>query len=196
MSDFKTVEEFERQIAAFFGAPFAVACNSCTTGLEICLHYKKAKYITCPTRTYLSVPMLAKKLGIKLEWDINSWKDYYELYPGIYDAAVLWRRDSYLPDSLMCISFQFQKHLSLSGGGVILCPTKQEYDVLKRLSHDGREPGIPWREQNIQEWGLHGYMSEEMAAAGLKKLPWAIETPPKEWYWEDWNDLLEMDVFK
>lgn len=192
----KAISEFEKKVAEFFGSPYAVAVDSCTHGLELCLRMQEVKTITVPCNTYLSVPMLAKKLSLNLIWRHINWQDYYRLAGNIYDAAVLWRKDSYIGSSLMCISFQYQKHLSLGRGGVILCPDLKTYETLKRMSYDGREPGIPWREQNISTMGYHYYMTPETAALGLQKLPAAIVTEPRKWTVEDWPDLTKMEVFK
>ena len=96
----------------------------------------------------------------------------------------------------MCVSFQYQKHLSLGRGGVILCQTKEIYDTLKAMSYDGRLPGIPWREQNISMIGFHYQMIPETAALGLEKLPSAIEAQPSQWEYTDWPDLTKMKVFQ
>ena len=189
------VAEFEHRIAAFFGAPFAVSVDSCTHGIELCLRMTGARYINVPRRTYLSVPMLADKLGIALQWTDEQWQDYYRVNGDIYDAAVLWKRDSYLPDSFMCVSFQYQKHLSLGRGGVILCPTKEAYNTLKRMSYDGRLPDVPWREQSIETMGYHYYMTPETAQLGLDKLQQAIDTPPRQWVVTDWPDISQFKVF-
>ncbi len=191
------VTEFENKIAEFFGAPYAVAVNSATSGLELVLRLKEAKYINCPRRTYLSVPMLAHKLNIELKWDDRQWEDYYAVYPDVFDAAVLWKRDSYIPGTYMAISFQYQKHLSLSGGGMILTDKYLDAEILRHMAHDGRTPNIPWREQNVGLIGYHYYMSPEIAQAGLDKLPDAIEREPRKWVITDWPDLTQqMDVFK
>ena len=58
---FEIVKKFENDIAAFFGAPFAVAVDCCTHGIELCLRYKSIEKITVPTRTYLSIPFLTKQ---------------------------------------------------------------------------------------------------------------------------------------
>lgn len=196
VADWSTVTEFEKQIAKFFGAPFAVAVDSCTHGIELCLRYTDARSMTCPNRTYLSVPMLAKKLNITLHWMNWNWRDHYMITPKILDAAVLWRPNSYISNMFMCVSFQYQKHLSLSRGGVILCDNKDDAIALKKMSYDGRIPCIPWRDQNISSYGFHYYMTPEIAALGLLKLSAAIATPPRQWKVEDWPNLLEMDVFK
>jgi hypothetical protein len=122
---FQVIADFEKEIAKFFGAPYAVAVDCCTHGIELCLRMKKVNKIIVPKRTYLSVPMLADKLNIDLEWSDEIWQDYYFLTDDIIDAAVLWRKDSYIPNTYMSISFQFRKHLSLGRGGVILFDKKE-----------------------------------------------------------------------
>jgi len=37
---FDVVEQFEQEVAKFFGAPYAVATDSCTHAIELCLRYK------------------------------------------------------------------------------------------------------------------------------------------------------------
>ena len=93
--DFSTVQTFEKKIAEFFGAPYAVAFDSCTHGIEACLYLTKAKNIIVPKRTYISIPFLAKKMNISLEWKDENWQDYYYLTENIIDAAVLWKRNSF-----------------------------------------------------------------------------------------------------
>ena len=196
---FKVVNKFEKKIAKFFGAPYAVAVDSCTHGLELCIRYQQIGVINVPNRTYISVPFLANKLKIQLKWRNDNWRDCYIInndFKPIWDAAVLWKANSYKPGSLMCISFQYQKHLSLGRGGIILCDTKEDAIALKKMSYDGRLPDIPWREQNIESYGYHYYMTPETAQLGLDKLDKAIKTKPKQWVVTDWPDLTKMDVFK
>ena len=194
---FNVIRDFESAIAKFYDAPYAVAVDSCTHSIELCLRYKEVKKIILPKRTYLSIAFLAQKIGIDLEWKDENWVNYYYLGgTSIIDAAVLWERDSYISGTLMCLSFQYQKHLSLGRGGMILTDNKKVRDVLKRMSYDGRDPDIPWRDQNIRTVGYHYYMTPETAQLGLDKLPEAIKTEPKKWVIEDWPDLQKMDIFK
>ena len=65
---FDSVSNFEKEIARFFGAPYAVAVDCCTHGLELCLRQQEIKHYTVPKRTYISVPFLANKLGIDFKW--------------------------------------------------------------------------------------------------------------------------------
>lgn len=194
--NFEVVTEFENKIAEFFGAPFAVAVDSCTHGIELCLRLRGAQYISCPKHTYLSVPMLANKLGIELQWRDEAWWDGYRVHGDIYDCAVLWRRNGYAKGTLANISFQYQKHLSLGRGGMILVDFESDAIALKKMSYDGRLPNIPWRDQNVESFGYHYYMTPETAKLGLEKLEAAIHTEPKKWSVQDWPDLTTMDVFK
>ena len=194
---FEIVNKFENKIAEFFGAPYAVAVDCCTHGIELCLRQQEVLTLIVPKRTYLSVPMLANKLNIRLQWNDEQWEDYYWLEgTNIIDAAVLWKKDSYIPNTFMCVSFQFQKHLSLGRGGIILTDNKEAAIELKKMSYDGRLPNVPWRNQNIDTMGYHYYMAPEIALMGLNKLEKAINTPPKKWSIDEWPDLTEMEIFK
>jgi len=195
MVDFSVVTEFEKKIAAFFGAPYAVAVDSCTHGLELCLRYNKDKRFSVPCNTYLSVPMLSSKMGIDFDWMKLEWAKFYYITANIIDAATLWQANSFREHTFMCLSFQYQKHLSLGRGGMILCPDEKSYYELKKMSYDGRLPGIPWRDQDIDTMGYHYYMTPETAQLGLDKLQAAIDTPPRVWSHADYPDLTKMKLW-
>ena len=194
--DFSIIDRFEKKIADFFGAPYAVAVDCCTHGVELSLRYTKAESITVPKRTYLSIPFLSDKLGINLEWKDENWKDFYYVTDKVIDAAVLWKRNSYIPNTFMSISFQFRKHLSLGRGGVILTDDAEAYEALKKMSYDGRIPNVPWMQQDIDSIGYHYYMTPETAELGLHKLVDAFKTEPNQWTVNDWPDLTQMKIFK
>lgn len=196
MMNFETVTKFEGKVAEFFGAPYAVAVDSCTHGIELCLRYNNVKSINVPKQTYISIPFLAKKLNLGLEWRTQNWKDFYYISYSVIDAAVLWRPNSYIPKTFMSISFQYQKHLSLGRGGMILTDNQEASIKLKKMSYDGRLPNIPWKEQNIDMVGYHYYMTPEIAEEGLIKLPTAILNKPKEWTINDWPDLTKLEIFR
>ena len=195
---FQAVKELEDKIAEFFGSPYAIAVDCCTHGIELCLRHQHITTIQVPRRTYISVPFLSAKMNLFLEWKDEEWKDYYKVnehFKPIYDAAVLWKKDSYIAGSFMCLSFQFQKHLSLGRGGMILCDNKEDAIKLKKMTYDGRHPDIPWRDQDISTVGYHYYMTPETAQNGLDKLPSAIKTTPRRWSINDWPDVSLMKVF-
>ena len=196
---FDIVTKFENRVADFFGSKYAIDVDSCTNGIELELRYQNVKKISVPKRTYLSVPFLAEKLNIEREWRDDDWEDYYWLNYSdkkIIDAAVLWKKNSYIDNTFMCVSFQYQKHLSLGRGGVILLDNENDAHILKKMSYDGRLPNIPWRDQNIDCIGYHYYMTPETAQLGLDKLDEAILTEPRKWKTTDWLDLTKMEIFK
>jgi len=194
---FELVEKFENKIAEFYNAPYAVATDCCTHAIELCLRYKKYDNITIPTHTYISVPFILEKLNLKWKFAHQEWKDYYYLdNTNIIDAAVYWKSGGYIKNSYMCLSFQYKKHLSLGRGGAILLQNKEDYDILKKMSYDGRSPNNPWMEQDIDTIGYHYYMTPETASLGLQKLPSALKSTPKCWNHTDYPNLNLMKVFQ
>jgi dTDP-4-amino-4,6-dideoxygalactose transaminase len=193
---FEVVEQFEKEISNFFGSPYAVATDCCTHAIELCLRYTKSNNVYCPTNTYISIPFTFKKLNLTWNFKDIEWQDYYFIgNTNIIDAAVLWEQNSYIPNTLMCLSFQFKKHLSLGRGGAILCDNYTDYVALKKLSYDGRFGNAPWAEQDITSVGYHYYMTPETALLGLEKLTNAIETVPASWSHNNYPYLPNMAVF-
>jgi dTDP-4-amino-4,6-dideoxygalactose transaminase len=191
------VSKFEETIANYFNSPYAVATDSCTHALELCLIHKKFNDITIPKRTYISVPMLAMKLSLDWEWREDNWEEYYYIgNTNIIDAAVLWRKNSYIPNTYMCLSFQFKKHLSLGRGGIILLNNKNDYDELKKMSYDGRDLSKPWAEQDIKTLGYHYYMTPETAEIGIEKFKVIKDIFPQKWNYKLYPDLTKMTIFK
>lgn len=193
---FDQVKRFEEAIADFYNAPYAVAVDCCTHAIELCLRHNNVKAVTCPTRTYISIPFTFEKLKIKWSFENYQWDDYYFLgNTNIVDSAVYWKQGGYIPNTLMCLSFQFKKHLNLGRGGAILCDNEYDYLTLKKMSYDGRTSNISWAEQNIETIGYHYYMTPETAELGLKKLPEAISSTSKSWSSKDYPFLPNMKVF-
>lgn len=191
------VEKFERQLADFFGAPYAVAVDCCTHGIELCLRYLKSNDVTCPAQTYISIPFTLEKLGLRWKFHDHAWAGYY--YIGntkIIDAATYWKKQGYVAGSYMCLSFQFQKHLNLVRGGAILLEDPDEYIALKKMAHDGRVPNQLWKTQDIDTIGYHYYMPIDTAELGLEKLPQASASDGRIWTSDEYPYLPNMSVFK
>jgi len=195
---FDTVSEFEKLIANYFNAPYAVATDCCTHAIELCLRYEQYDNIEIPEQTYISIPFTAEKLGLKWTWKKNYiWNDYYRLWnTNIIDAAVLWEKDSYLPGTYMCLSFQFRKHLNLGRGGMILLDNQEAYSHLKKMVYDGRSDDKPWGEQDIDMIGYHYYMTPETASLGIEKFKEVAFKEPKRYQYLDYPFLPDMRVFK
>lgn len=192
-----SLHKFESLIANFFGAKYAVSTDCCTHAVELCLRLKEYDNVTCPNHTYLSIPMTFNKLGLSWKFDRMNWEDYYYIgNTNIIDAAVLWRETSYISGTLMCLSFQFKKHLSLGRGGMILLDNEKDYVDLKAMVYDGRERDVPWAEQNISKMGYHYYMTPEVAETGIDKFNIVKNITPKKWNYLNYPNLENMEVFK
>jgi hypothetical protein len=140
--------------------------------------------------------MTFEKIGIQYRLIDAKWKEYYHLaHTNIIDAAVTWRENSYVPNTFMCISFQFKKHLSLGRGGMILCDNQHDKNELIKMSYDGRTRDTSWQEQTINTIGYHYYMTPETASLGLSKLDDAKNKMPKSWSWKDYPNLTTMPIF-
>lgn len=190
------VRKFEETIANFFNSPYAIATDCCTHALELCLRYIKPCTVTCPTNTYLSVPMTLKKLNIPFTWDNSNWQNYYYLKDtNIVDAAVYWEKGGYVPCTMMCLSFQFKKHLKLGRGGMILLDNHTDYQVLKKMRYDGRSDDKPWAEQEIETLGYHYYMTPETAKLGCERFDEVKDLKPKLWSNKDYPDISKLKVF-
>lgn len=190
------VENFEKTIASYFNAPYAIATDCCTHAIELCLRYLRPEKVTCPKQTYLSVPMTFMKLGIDWTFTDNMWRDYYYIgSTNIIDAAVYWKKNGYIKDSFLCLSFQYKKHLKLGRGGMILLDNFFAYDKLVKMRYDGRQNNIPWIEQNIDSVGYHYYMTPETATLGMTRFNEVKDVEPERWSNENYPDLSKLKVF-
>lgn len=191
------IQEFERQLAEFFGAPYAVAVDSCTHGIELCLRYLKSNDVTCPAKTYISIPFTLQKLNLRWKFKDYDWSGYYYIgNTNVVDAATYWKSNGYIPGTYMCLSFQFKKHLNLVRGGAILLDSLKEYQTLKKMAHDGRVPNQLWKTQNFDIIGYHYYMPIDTAKLGLERLPQACATKAVVWTQDDYPYLPDFAVFK
>lgn len=194
---FNIINDFESTVAEFYGARYGVAVDCATHAVELCLRLQAIKSTDCPKHTYLSIPMTLSKINIDWSWRDEQWKDYYYLGgTNIIDAAVFWKEQSYISGTMMCLSFQFRKHLSLGRGGMILLDNKEDRDLLIKMSYDGRTRETPWAQQSVDCMGYHYYMTPETAQLGLEKFADARSKEPKPWSYLDYPDLSTMPVFK
>ncbi len=197
----QVIDHFEKLIADYFGAKYAVATDSCTHAIELAVRLQDIKEPTVlPRHTYMSVPMMFDKLGIPYTLETIEWQEYYHIDPySIIDGAVLWKQNSYIPNTFTCLSFQFKKQLPIGRGGMILTDDITAYERLKKMRHDGRDFSKTQFEDDITEIGYHYYMTPEDAARGIdlfytmKDLPARAVTPRG---YADYKDLLEFSLFK
>ena len=170
---YAVVDMFERRVAAFAGAPFAVATDSCTSALLLCCRYLQAGEVVLPARTYASVPMAILHAGGRVRFVDRPWSGQYQLDPlPVWDAAKRFRRGMFSelpadPSSwrYQCLSFHIKKPLPIGRGGMILTDNRQAADWFRMARRDGRSDtgGGVWAEVV----GHNAYLTPEQAARGL-----------------------------
>lgn len=193
----QVVDHFEKLVANFFGAPPGVAVDSCTHGLELCLRLlAPQQLIEVPAHTYLSVPMTLDKLNIPYRLIDLHWSEHYQLRPlPIIDAATQWRRNSYAAGTYTVVSFQFQKHLPIGRGGMILLDDQDHWRQLQCMVRDGRERTLCHDDDNVKMLGFHYHMTPEDAARGIRLFHALQDCPAKTRDWSTYTDLRKKDFF-
>lgn len=170
----EVVERFERAIAEYAAAPYAVAIDSCTNALYLCFRRRwmteASGHIRIPRFTYVGVVRAAINAGheVQVGFDADGWVGEYEIHPlRIVDAARWLRRGMYREQTLTCLSFHAFKHLPIGRGGAILCDDEDDAEWFRRAAYDGRDRTKPIMEQTEFQFGIHCYMPPESAARGL-----------------------------
>ena len=189
---FEKIAEFESALAKFTGAPYAVMTDCCTHAIELCLRYDKSSRVLFPAHTYLSIPMTMHKLGISYDYTDKQWIGEYQfISTRIWDSARLLKEDMYRPGQLQCLSFGYDKPLSIGRGGAVLTDDIEVYSTLKQQCYDGRDLTIsPWEQQKIFRIGYHYKPTIEEAVKGLELLP-AVDQEPK---YKEYPDLREITI--
>ncbi len=169
MLTFDKIFEFESQLAEFVGSPYAVMTDCCTHAIELCLRYEQVRYCEFTAFTYLSIPMTMHKLGISYKLIPDYWTGEYRFQNTcIWDSARRLEQNMYRSGMMQCLSFGFDKPLSIGRGGAILLDNRNAYDALIEMRYDGRNLNIrPWPEQKTFRVGYHYKPTPEEAVKGL-----------------------------
>jgi dTDP-4-amino-4,6-dideoxygalactose transaminase len=163
------VELFEQRLCEYTGAPYAVAVDRCTNAILLAMEYyhKRKIKVILPRQTYLSVPMTLINYGYNVWLENIEWHGHYQIgRTDIYDYAVGFEKNMYVPGQVQCLSFQQKKRLNIGKGGAILLDDREMWEKLKRMRHDGRDSAIPTAEDTGIIMGYHMYMSPDEAARG------------------------------
>ena len=185
----KITEDFEKELAKYTGAPYVICVDNQSNALFICLYYwiqkrkkehlksKDFKYIEIidvPQRTYPSVPCEVIHAGAEVNFtkvEGETIRGAYQLTPSnVWDSALRFTADMYIPDSMMCVSFTgAYKHFKLSKGGAILLDDLDAYNWLKKARFSGRSE-CSYHDDNFDDnpvIGWNFYMMPELSARGL-----------------------------
>lgn len=195
---YEVVRTFEEEIASWANAPYAVAVESCTMAIFLCLKYLQPDVVSIPKYTYPGVAMSVRNAGCKLVLDNRDWQGMYLLEgTKILDSALRFRKNMYVSGHFHCLSFHYKKLLPIGRGGMILLDDCRAYQWLKMARFDGRKE-IPLCEDNATILGWNAYMTPEQASRGLclfesmknKNLP---DLKMEE---QGYPDLTTWEVFK
>ena len=172
-SVYDVTNEFEKRLAEYTGAKYAVAVDNQSNALFLALMFEdiKDQTITIPSRTYPSVPCEIIHAGGKVKFKHvkgKTIKGSYQLEPtNVWDSALSFTSEMYKPGTHMCISFTGPyKHFKLSKGGAILTDNHQAYLWFKRARYSGRRE-CSYHDDNLDMLGWNFYMMPELAARGL-----------------------------
>ena len=170
---YKITEDFEKSLCDYTGAPYAITVDNQSNALFLAMMFEevKGKSITIPSRTYPSVPCEIIHAGGKVKFKEvkgKTIKGAYQLEPtNIWDSALRFTADMYIPGTHMCLSFTGPyKHFKLSKGGAILTDNLEAYHWFKRARYSGRRE-CSYHDDHFDMLGWNFYMMPELSARGL-----------------------------
>jgi dTDP-4-amino-4,6-dideoxygalactose transaminase len=188
--------QFEADLCKYTGARFAVATNSCTNALLVCLDYFKPEYVGIPKKTYRGVAQSILNVGAKITWSgQDDWTGSYQLYgTPIFDYARRFTSGMYQPGTFQCLSFHYSKILNVTQGGAILHDDPIAQPILQAMTYDGALFGEYLHKQRYVR-GWHCYMGPEVAALGRVKLACLPKNNP-DLPNSDYPDLSLQGIFQ
>jgi dTDP-4-amino-4,6-dideoxygalactose transaminase len=170
--------EFEKRLAEYTGARYAITVDNQSNALFLALYYEKnikqniqSEYITIPSRTYPSVPCEIIHAGLKVKFKPVKGKTIKGAYnlegSNVWDSALSFTSKMYKSDTHMCISFTGPyKHFKLGKGGAILTDSEEANLWFRRARYSGRRE-CSYHDDHFDMLGWNFYMMPELAARGL-----------------------------
>lgn len=189
MNPHDITREFEKAICEYTGAPFCVCVDNQSNALFLSLIYDdiRGKEITIPSHTYPSVPCEIYHAGgyVTFEDSPKYLKGAYQLKgSNVWDSALRFTMDMYIPNSFMCCSFTGPyKHLKLGKGGCILHDNPGADKWFRKAYFSGRN-AVSYLEDSLDMMGWNFYMLPEIATKGLRDIqqfyPRGVKTPNED----------------
>ena len=173
MNPYSVVHSLEELLSDYAGSKYCVAVESGSAAILLSLFWFKEQNgslgtVTCPKRTYPSIPSSIILMGGKVEFTDEDWEGVYQLHPyPIVDGALRFKRGMYKPGTFHMVSMHIRKHIPVGRGGAILLDDKEAYEWLKRARFDGRGP-MPLMEDNFTQLGFNAYMEPANAARAIQ----------------------------
>lgn len=177
---YQITEQFENELSKYTGSKYVVCLDNMSNALFLSLYFEKniknrtSDTISIPNRTYPSVPCEIIHAGLKVQFyqvDGETLKGAYQLLgSNVWDSALRFTSNMYLPGTHMCVSFTGPyKHLKLSKGGAILTDDYEAYVWFKKARFSGRDECSYHKDDfdNNPVIGWNFYMIPELSTRGL-----------------------------
>jgi len=209
----KITEDFEKKLSDYTGAKYVVTVDNQSNALFLALYYEKhikntiGDSVIIPSRTYPSVPCEIIHAGLEVKFypvSGETIKGAYQLLgSNVYDSALRFTSNMYIPETHMCVSFTGPyKHLKLGKGGAILTDSEDAYKWFKKARFSGRDE-CSYHEDNFDinpVVGWNFYMMPEISARGLLLISQFYDSNGNPKHNEDlelpYPDLSKFDVYK
>ena len=164
---------FENKLAEYCGSKYAIACDSNSNAIRLCLHYLGITDcdIEIPAHTYVSVPNQIILSGNRPKFVDTTWVGMYPIGDtNIVDSATALYQNMYNEylNSYMILSFHYKKILNIGQGGMILTNDEKFNEWARPMIYDGRHKDRLYKEDEFECIGWHMYMSPESAKRGLE----------------------------
>jgi hypothetical protein len=209
------VTHFENAVARYTGAKHAIACDSASNAIKLCLNYvheaksikiPKGSKMYIPANTYVSVPNQIILEGFIPVFQQKEWHQHYKIgSSGIIDAAVSFYENMYSEtlidgkeDLFMALSFHHRKIINIGRGGMILSNSDRFNEWARPMIYDGRKKYMNYEIDEFECVGWHMYMTPEEAQRGLEifhdeKIK-SINEPVGSWL--TYKDLTKHNIFR
>jgi len=168
-------KHFEKAVAEYCGAKYFVAIDNCSNAIYLALKYVgvEEKEIEIPSHTYPSCPMEIIRAGGKVKFRESDriLEGAYELGDTkVYDSALRFTADQYIPGTFMCLSFTGPyKIMKLGKAGGILTDNLDAVNWFKKARFSGRGE-CSYHVENFDDNPVIGgnfYLMPEIAARGI-----------------------------
>ena len=178
MKPWGAVEDFEKAIGEYTGAPYVTCVNSASAAILLALlwHQPKTKApllgVHVPRKTYISVPMAVQLTGCFFpDFMDKEWSGIYQLKPlPVWDCALRFTSGMYEAAQFQCVSFAAAKILGIEQGGAILHDNREADLWFKKMRFDGRTSGADVDTDDTDVIGYHVPMLPSIAAQGILRL--------------------------
>ena len=196
----QVTRDFEAAVAEYTGAPYVVACSSCTAAIQGALAWSRfvtgVEAVSMPRLSYVGVPAAIRNAGMDVSFRDEDWQGEYRLLPTrVYDSARRFTSYMYRAGAMQCVSFHATKILADSQGGAVLLDNAEAAAWLRRYFFDCRTYGADPKTDQVLYPSMHGYLSPDIAA----RLLWKLQGLPRhnlDLPRSDYPDLSTMEAFK